>query len=170
MKHFLYHLILGSNLGDRLAHIALAKRLIFEQVGSIEAESSLYETQPWGHEEQPWFINQVIATSSPLEPALMLYAIKKIEKEAGRKPGEKWHERHIDIDIIMAENTVINEENLVIPHPLFHLRNFTLIPLMEIAPNMMHPVLGKTIEELYTESRDQGEVYIFNADEQDNAL
>ena len=80
MKHFLYHLILGSNLGDRLAHIALAKRLIFEQVGSIEAESSLYETQPWGHEDQPWFINQVIATSSPLEPALMLYAIKKIEK------------------------------------------------------------------------------------------
>ena len=65
MKHFLYHLILGSNLGDRLAHIALAKRLIFEQVGSIEAESSLYETQPWGHEDQPWFINQVIATSSP---------------------------------------------------------------------------------------------------------
>ena len=65
---------------------------------------------------------------------------------------------------------MINEENLIIPHPLFHLRNFTLIPLMEIAPNMMHPVLGKTIEELYTESRDQGEVYIFNADEQDNAL
>ena len=170
MKHFLYHLILGSNLGDRVGQIALAKRLIFEQVGSIEAESSMYETQPWGHEEQPWFINQVIATTSPLEPALMLYAVKKIEKEAGRKPGEKWHERHIDIDIILAEDTVINDEKLVIPHPLFHLRNFTLIPLMEIAPNIVHPVLGKTIEELFVESRDQGEVYIFNADEQNDTV
>lgn len=170
MKHFLYHLILGSNLGDRAGQIKLAKRLIFEQIGSIESESSLYETQPWGHEEQPWFINQAIATSSPLEPALMLYAIKKIEKEVGRKPAEKWHERHIDIDIILAENTVVNDEKLTLPHPLFHLRNFTLIPLMEIGANLMHPILGKTVEELFTESRDMGEVFIYNQDEQDNTV
>ena len=170
MKNYQYHLILGSNLGNRTEQLAIAKRRIVEQVGSIDHESSLYETQPWGHEEQPWFINQVIATSSPLEPALMLYAVKKIEKEAGRKPGEKWHERHIDIDIILAEDTVINDEKLVIPHPLFHLRNFTLIPLMEIAPNIVHPVLGKTVEELFVESRDQGEVYIFNADEPNDTV
>ena len=170
MKHFLYHLILGSNLGDRVGQVMLAKQNIFIQVGEIKAESAMYETQPWGHAEQPWFINQVLAVDSPLEPSLMLYTIKKIEKEVGRQPGEKWHERHIDIDILLAEDLVIEEEDLIIPHPLFHLRNFTLIPLMEIGANIIHPVLGKTIEELYLECRDTGEVYIFNADEQDNPL
>lgn len=170
MKHILYHLILGSNLGDRVQQVSLAKHNIFIQVGEIKAESSLYETQPWGHEDQPWFINQVLAVDSPLEPSLLLYTIKKIEKEIGRKPGEKWHERHIDIDILLAEDLVIEEDGLIVPHPLFHLRNFTLIPLMEIGANILHPVLGKTIEELYSECRDTGEVYIFNADEQDNPL
>ncbi|HUR31542.1 MAG TPA: 2-amino-4-hydroxy-6-hydroxymethyldihydropteridine diphosphokinase [Saprospiraceae bacterium] len=170
MKHFLYHLILGSNLGDRVQNLSLAKRLIIEQVGSIESSSSLYETQPWGHEDQPWFLNQVLAVSSPLEPPLMLYAIKKIEKEAGRLPGEKWHARHIDIDILLAEDSIIEEESLIIPHPLFHLRNFTLIPMMEIGASLIHPILGKTIEELYLECRDTGEVYIFNTDEQVESL
>lgn len=170
MENYQYHLILGSNLGNRTEQLAIAKRRIIEQVGSIDHESSLYETQPWGHEEQPWFINQVIAITSPLEPDEMLYSVKKIEKEAGRQPGEKWHERHIDIDILLCGDKVIEEENLHIPHPLFHLRNFTLIPLMEIAANHIHPVLAKTIEELFLESRDMGEVYIFNADEQGNPV
>lgn len=170
MKHFLYHLILGSNLGDRIEQVTRARQLIFVQVGNIQAESSIYETQPWGHEEQPWFINQVISVQSPLEPSLLLYTIKKIEKEVGRKPGEKWHERHIDIDILLAENQVIEEDDLIIPHPLLHLRNFTLIPLLQIGAHLIHPVLGKTIEELYLECRDTGEVYIFNADEQGDAL
>lgn len=170
MKHFLYHLILGSNLGNRVEQIALAKKLIVLQVGNIEAESSLYETQPWGHENQPWFLNQVIATSSPLEPSLMLYTIKKIERETGRLPGEKWHARHIDIDILLAEDLIVEDEDLVIPHPLFHLRNFTLIPLMEIGAGILHPTLGKTIEELYSECRDTGEVYIFNTDDHGDAI
>ena len=170
MKHFLYYLILGSNLGDRIGQIKLAKRLILEKAGEIVEESSFYETQPWGHEDQPWFVNQVIRVDSPLEPAEMLYTLKNIETIAGRKPHEKWHERHIDIDIILQEDRVIDEETLAIPHPLFHLRNFVLIPLMEIAPFVIHPVLGKTIEELYLDCRDTGEVYIFNADEQSHAV
>lgn len=170
MKHYLYHLILGSNLGERVEQIAIARKLIIEKVGNIDNESSLYETQPWGHEEQPWFINQVIAVSSPLEPTEMMYTIKKIEKEAGRLPGEKWHERHIDIDILLFEDKVIEEENLVIPHPLLHLRNFVLIPLIEIAPFLIHPVLGKTMEDLYLDSRDTGEVYIFSADDKVNPV
>lgn len=170
MKHFLYHLILGSNLGDREAQLNNARKLIIQQVGNIEAESAIYETQPWGHEDQPWFLNKAIATSSPLEPSLMLYTIKKIEKETGRLPGEKWHERHIDIDILLAEDVVLDEENLVIPHPLLHLRNFVLIPLMEIGAKLVHPVLGKTIEELYVECRDTGEVYILNANDEGNAI
>ncbi|MEO5906824.1 MAG: 2-amino-4-hydroxy-6-hydroxymethyldihydropteridine diphosphokinase, partial [Saprospiraceae bacterium] len=166
MKHFLYYLILGSNLDDRIGQVTLAKRYITEKAGAIVHESSLYETQPWGHEEQPWFINQVIEVNSPLEPAELLYTLKIIETVVGRKPHEKWHERHIDIDIILNEDTVIDEETLIIPHPLFHLRNFVLIPLMEIAPFLIHPVLGKSIEELYLDCLDTGEVYIFSADEQ----
>lgn len=170
MKHFHYHLILGSNLGDRIGQIKLAKRHITEKAGEIIQESALYETQPWGHEEQPWFINQVIEVNSPLEPAELLYTLKNIETIVGRKPHEKWHERHIDIDIVLHEDKAIDEENLIIPHPLFHLRNFVLIPLMELAPFIIHPVLGKTIEELYLDCRDTGEVYIFNADEQGNTV
>lgn len=170
MKHYTYYLILGSNLGDRIGQLSRAKKLIIEQVGSIENESSLYETQPWGMEDQPWFINQVISISSPLEPPELLYSVKKIEKETGRLPGEKWHARHIDIDILLWDGNVIEEENLSIPHSLLHTRNFTLIPLMEIASNIVHPVLGKTIEELYLESRDTGEVYIFNPDEQGDPI
>lgn len=170
MKHYTYHLILGSNLGDRVGQINQAKKLITEQVGSIQTKSSLYETQPWGMDDQPWFINQVIAISSPLEPSELLYSVKKIERETGRLPGEKWHARHIDIDILLWDGQVIEEEELFIPHPLLHTRNFTLIPLMEIASNFVHPVLGKTIEELYLESRDTGEVYIFNADDQGNPI
>lgn len=170
MKHFLYYLILGSNLDDRIGQIILAKRYITEKAGEIVKESSCYETQPWGHEDQPWFINQAIEVNSPLEPAELLYTLKKIETMVGRKPHEKWHERHIDIDIILNDDTIIDEETLVIPHPLFHLRNFVLIPLMEIVPYMIHPILGKTIEELYLDCRDTGEVSIFNADEQGHSV
>ena len=170
MKHFTYYLILGSNLGDRVGQINKAKKLITEQVGSIQTESALYETQPWGMEDQPWFINQVISISSPLEPSELLYSVKKIEKESGRLPGEKWHARHIDIDILLWDGQVIEEIDLFIPHPLLHTRNFTLVPLMEIAPNFVHPLLSKTIEELYLESRDTGEVYIFNADDQGDPI
>lgn len=165
MKNYPYHLILGSNLGDRIGQISHAKQLIIEQVGNIIAESSVYETQPWGVEDQPWFINQVIAISSPLEPDELIYSVKKIEKQAGRLPNEQWHARHIDIDILLAGDLVLEQEGLTIPHPLFHTRNFTLIPLMEIGANLIHPLLGISIEELYLECRDTGEVYIFNADE-----
>ncbi len=170
MEHYLYYLILGSNLGDKMNQLARAKELIVLRIGDIKRESSLYETQPWGHEDQPWFINQVFCISSPLQPAELLYTIKNIEKETGRLPGEKWHERHIDIDILLAGTNVIDENDLVIPHPLLELRNFVLIPLMEIACNTVHPVLNKTIEELYLECRDTGEVYILNPDEQDDAV
>ena len=170
MEYNHYYLILGSNLGDKMNQLALARKLIILRVGDIKSESSLYETQPWGHEEQPWFMNQVIGVSSPLEPTELLYTIKNIEKETGRLPGEKWHERHIDIDILLAGTQIIDKDDLVIPHPLLQLRNFVLVPLMEIACNTLHPVLNQTIEELYMECQDRGEVYIFNPDEQDDAV
>ncbi|MBK9981563.1 MAG: 2-amino-4-hydroxy-6-hydroxymethyldihydropteridine diphosphokinase [Saprospiraceae bacterium] len=170
MHTSIYHLSLGSNLGDRIAQLNQAKNLIATQLGTIKAESKIYETQPWGYDDQPWFLNQAIALSSTLESTDVLKAIKLIEIQAGRIPGEKWHARHIDIDILLHGDEVINTENLTIPHPLFHERNFALIPLMDIASQIVHPVLQQTIEELYLDCRDSGEVYIFNADEQDNAV
>ncbi len=170
MSKYTYHLSLGSNLGDRAAQLRSAKELISYDIGPIVAESSVYETQPWGIEDQPWFLNQVIAVSSPFEPNEVLQTIKRIEVKTGRTPGEKWHARHIDIDILLCGEKVINDDDLIIPHPHFHDRNFTLVPLMEIASQLMHPRLQKTIEELYMECADTGEVYIFNADEQDHSL
>jgi 2-amino-4-hydroxy-6-hydroxymethyldihydropteridine diphosphokinase len=170
MQHFHYYLILGSNLGDRLAQLRVASKYIVEKAGEIISESSIYETQPWGHEDQPWFLNQALHILSPLEPSELMYTIKNIEKEAGRLPNEKWHERHIDIDILWYDQQAYQNDDLIIPHPMLHLRNFALIPLMEIAPFLVHPHLGKTVEELYQESRDPGEVYIFGADEPGDAI
>jgi 2-amino-4-hydroxy-6-hydroxymethyldihydropteridine diphosphokinase len=170
MSLYTYHLSMGSNLGDRLAQLKTAKELIISSLGPVVTESSVYETQPWGFEDQPWFLNQSIAVTSALEPREVLHLIKQIEIKTGRTPSEKWHARHIDIDILLAGDKVMEEEDLQIPHPHFHKRNFALVPLMEIASQMMHPILQKTIEDLYLECRDTGEVYIFNADEQDNPL
>ena len=170
MQHFDYYLILGSNLGDRTNQLSRAKRLIIERAGEIISESHMYETQPWGHEDQPWFINQVVHISSPLEPPELLFTCKNIEQETGRLPAEKWHARHIDIDILLYDHQVYEHSDLVIPHPMIQHRNFVLIPLMEIAPYYLHPVLNKTIEEIYMESRDQGEVYIFNADDHGDSV
>ena len=166
MKKNIYYLIIGSNLGDRLNQLSLAKKRIVQEVGTLIAESGIYETQPWGFEDQPWFLNQVLKVDSPDPPREVLKKIKSIEIETGREPGEKWHARHIDIDILLCGNLVINDQDLRIPHPQLPSRNFVLVPLMEVAPELIHPVIGRTIEELYFESKDTGEVYIFNPDEQ----
>lgn len=170
MKTSIYHLSLGSNLGDRADQIKHAKTLISKTLGSITAESRIYETEPWGYGDQPWFLNQVIALSSAANPEDVLRMIKEIEVQTGRIPGEKWHARHLDIDILLNGDHLIQTDHLIIPHPHFHERNFTLLPLMDIASQAIHPGLQKTIEELYLECRDSGEVYIFNADEQDDSL
>jgi len=170
MPTYTYHLSLGSNLGDRLAELKKAKELISSEIGTILLESSIYETEPWGIKDQPWFLNQVIAVSSTLEPKEVLRKIKNIEVIVGRTPGEKWNARHIDIDILLQGDKVTDNGDPIIPHPHFHNRNFTLIPFMEIASQEMHPLLHLTIEELYMSCKDTGEVYIFNADEQDNPL
>ncbi len=170
MTQFTYYLILGSNLGDRVNQLSLAKKMIVEEVGSIKGESGIYETQPWGYDDQPWFLNQVTEVSSSKTPQVVLQLIKKIEVKAGRTPGEKWHARHIDIDILLCGDTVLQVDGLTMPHPLMHTRNFVLVPLMDLAPGLLHPLLGKTIEELYLDCRDTGEVYIFSADEQGNPL
>ena len=164
------HLIIGSNLGDRTAQMQRAKALIKRDIGPIIKESQLYETQPWGYPDQPWFLNQVLEITTSESPENILAHLKQIEKEVGRTPAEKWHARHIDVDILFLGHLVINREGIIIPHPHLHERNFVLVPLMDLIPECVHPVLGKTIEELYLDCRDRGEVYIFNPDEQGRSV
>lgn len=165
-----YHLIIGSNLGSRPDQLAMARQQLQTRIGDILRQSQIYETQPWGFEDQPWFLNQAILIETPLEPIAMLHQLKLIEAACGRQPGEKWHARHLDIDILLRGDLIWNQDGLIIPHPLLHTRNFVLVPLLDIAAESIHPVFGKTIEELYEECRDTGEVYIFSPDEQDNPV
>jgi 2-amino-4-hydroxy-6-hydroxymethyldihydropteridine diphosphokinase len=167
MKNHIYHLITGSNLGERVRQLSRAEELIGEDIGIIKRKSGIYETQPWGYEDQPWFLNEVLEVSSPKTPQEVLKIIRNIELKAGRLLNEKWHARHIDIDLLFCGDLVIENLELTIPHPLLHTRNFVLVPLMDLIPEFMHPKLEKTIEELYLDCRDNGEVYIFNADEQE---
>jgi 2-amino-4-hydroxy-6-hydroxymethyldihydropteridine diphosphokinase len=170
MEKHIYHLVLGSNLGNRPQQLASAIKMLSEKAGTVNEESQIYETQPWGFDDQPWFLNQAVSLQSNLAPLDLLDELKSIEKQLGREPGEKWHARHIDIDILLDGPMVFQHERLTIPHPHLQERNFVLIPLMDLIPNFIHPVLEKTIEELYLESRDIGEVYIFNADDQSDPL
>jgi 2-amino-4-hydroxy-6-hydroxymethyldihydropteridine diphosphokinase len=170
MKKRTYHLIIGGNLGDRVARLAQARTLLAEKAGEIVNVSAIYETEPWGYTEQPLFLNQAIEMHSSKTPLIFLETIKDIEKEVGRTKAEKWHARTMDIDILLCGDEIVKQDRLEVPHPLLHERNFVLIPLMEIAADLIHPILKKSIEDIYTESRDKAEVYIFNQDEQENTV
>jgi 2-amino-4-hydroxy-6-hydroxymethyldihydropteridine diphosphokinase len=143
-------LLLGSNLGDRLANLDEAKR----QLGNVVASSSVYETAAWGNTNQGSFLNQVVQIDSKLSPENLLKRIQDIETSMGRKRLEKWGPRLIDIDILFYGNQIINSDNLIVPHPEIQNRRFALTPLAEIAPSFLHPVLKKTISTLLKECKD----------------
>ena len=143
----LVYLSLGSNVGDREAQLqdALAK---LAAVGSVVATSSFYETEPVEFTQQPWFLNCAIALETNKTPEQLMAAILRIEEEMGRRRVQKKGPRSIDIDILLFGDTIINYPELTIPHPAMHQRRFVLEPLAEIAPELLHPVLKKTIGEL----------------------
>ncbi len=142
------YLGIGSNLGSRGDNCLMAISLLEASGLRIVKRSSMHETMPWGVTDQPEFINMAVEAETELSPRELLTLIKKIESDMGRQPGIKWGPRTIDIDILFYENKRICETDLFVPHPLIHEREFVLRPLSEIAPDMMHPVLGKTIKEL----------------------
>ena len=147
-KHNAY-LLLGSNLGNREKYIADAVNLLHKNVGEILKVSSIYETAAWGKTDQPGFLNIALELSTVLNPLQLLETVLKIEADLGRVRYEKWGERLIDIDIILYGDMVINEVGkLQIPHPEMQYRKFVLLPLAEIAPAVIHPVLKKPISEL----------------------
>lgn len=156
------YLSIGSNIGNRKDNLRAAVALIHKEVGKIARESRLYETEPWGNTTQDPFINQVVMANTTLEPRDLLTAISRIERELGRDRGEKWGPRVIDIDILFYGKRVIRDKGLEIPHPELHKRNFVLVPLMEIAGELVHPILNKQIDELFMECEDLSEVVMLD--------
>jgi 2-amino-4-hydroxy-6-hydroxymethyldihydropteridine diphosphokinase len=142
------HIGIGSNIGDRLANCLAAIDLLGQNGQTMLKCSSSYETEPWGVEDQPRFINMAIEIQTDLPPQGLLCLLKKIEKNLGRVHTSRWGPRLIDLDILLYENLVITERELQIPHPSMHERVFVLQPLAEISPEKVHPVLLKRIDEL----------------------
>jgi 2-amino-4-hydroxy-6-hydroxymethyldihydropteridine diphosphokinase len=158
------YLLTGSNLGDRVMYLKNASKLISERIGTIVKISGFYETAAWGRVAQPDYVNQAIEILTLLSPAELLKTILSIESELGRTRWSKWESRIIDIDILFYESKIIKTENLTVPHPLLHKRNFALIPMLEIAPYKKHPVFKKNIEELYEESEDPLDVMMIETE------
>lgn len=147
----IYTLLLGSNIGDKMRYLQFSKELIEKKCGRIMAASSIHETKAWGKEDQDDFLNQVILVESELEPLDFLDELQEIEMALGRQRIEKWGPRTIDLDIICLEDQIIDSERLQVPHPGLAERTFALEPLVEIAPEWMHPQLHKTAKKLLEE-------------------
>lgn len=148
-------LLLGTNSGDRKKNLDTALRSIADEAGTINRMSSVYETDAWGITEQPAFYNQVAEIETALDAHSLLTTILSIEKKMGRVRREKWGERIIDIDILFFGSEVVNSDALTIPHPQLAFRKFTLVPLCELIPDFIHPVLQKTIAELLSSCTDE---------------
>jgi 2-amino-4-hydroxy-6-hydroxymethyldihydropteridine diphosphokinase len=154
--------LLGSNLGDRGKNLDDAVSAIDHSVGKVVQKSHFYLTEAWGKSGQPDFYNQVILVETIWNPLQVLDRLLEIEKGLGRERFVKWEARLIDIDILFCGDLVMDSERLKLPHPLIAKRNFTLVPLLELAPDLVHPTLGKTIQELYIETLDPLEVLMLD--------
>ncbi len=139
------YLGLGSNLGQRLEQLQRAVESLQAEGLRICRSSSVYESPPWGYTEQPSFLNAVIEIESELEPAALLAVCRQTERELGRIPRPRWQAREIDIDILLIEELVVREPELTVPHPHLHERDFALIPLLEIAPDLTDPTNGERL-------------------------
>lgn len=154
----LVYLSLGSNLGDRGSNLDKALEFLTQRL-TVNKVSALYETEPVGNTDQPPFLNMVCEVSTRLEPIGLLTLVKGIESKLGRIPGGVNAPRPIDIDILLYGSQVIGTPNLVIPHPRLNERAFVLVPLVEIAPSVVHPVSGRTVKELLAELKEEQGVF-----------
>ncbi|MDD5724418.1 MAG: 2-amino-4-hydroxy-6-hydroxymethyldihydropteridine diphosphokinase [Syntrophales bacterium] len=150
---------IGSNMGNPAANCAVAERHISDRGGvTVLRRSSLYRTQPVGFEEQAWFVNGVIEVRTALRPRPLMDVILGVEDEMGRIRNEKWGPRIIDIDVLFYGQAVIEEKDLVIPHPRLHERRFVLVPMNEIAPHVIHPAFGVSVRGLLDRLQDTNTV------------
>ena len=144
------YLGLGTNLGDKEANLHAALKQIKEQIGNIVSLSSFYVSEPWGFESKNSFVNAVCEVKTCLQPLQILKITQNIERELGRTHktiNGIYNDRLIDIDILMYDNRVIKTPELSIPHPLICERHFVIEPLIEIAPELTHPITGKKLKE-----------------------
>ena len=155
MKEHTVYLALGTNLGDRAANLKQAIASLTPQL-EVKAKSGVYETPPWGFEDQPKFLNQVLKAKTYLDPEPLLKHLKRLEIALGRKESFPNGPRLIDIDILFYDDLVLNKPSLVLPHPRLHERAFVLLPLMEIAPELRHPVTQKSVREMAEQSNTVG--------------
>lgn len=146
---------IGSNLGNRKENCLKAIASLSARGVVIRKQSTPVETEPWGVEEQPGFINMAVEIETVMAPRELLDALKKIEGELGRQITYRWGPRIIDLDILLYGDFVADEPDLKIPHPLMHLREFVLRPLSGIAPEVVHPILKKTVKSLLAGLRKQ---------------
>jgi 2-amino-4-hydroxy-6-hydroxymethyldihydropteridine diphosphokinase len=157
LKPVTIYLSLGSNMGDRWHNLERALHLLARKM-AIVMVSSTYDTAPVGNTRQPRFLNLACEATTSLTPKELLTFIKEIEAAMGRQPGPRNSPRHIDIDILFYGGNVINNADLILPHPRLTERAFVLVPLAEIAPDFLHPVIGKKIRQILANLK-------FNADE-----
>lgn len=148
------YLLIGGNMGQILNTLATARAAIEREIGHITKVSALYQTAAWGLADQPDFVNQVLLVETGLSANACLRLMLEIEQKLGRIRKIKNGPRAIDIDLLFFNRDIIDEPALQVPHPLLHTRNFTLYPLVEIAPEFVHPVLKESIKVLLQKSPD----------------
>lgn len=148
MASTLAYLLLGSNLGNRKARLTQARRDLATTAGHITAASALYETAAWGLEDQPAFLNQVLAIETELSAPALLAACLAAEQQQQRERIVRWAARTLDVDILLFGQEIIDSPSLTVPHPALPGRRFALVPLAEIAPQLVHPALHLTVTEL----------------------
>jgi 2-amino-4-hydroxy-6-hydroxymethyldihydropteridine diphosphokinase len=144
------YLSLGSNIGDRVKNLGRALELLEDAV-QIQRVSSVWETEPWGLSDQPWFLNIVCRGETDLSPHQLIGLIEKIERQLGRRRTIRYGPRTIDIDILLYNERIVRDPGLEIPHPRLAERAFVLFPLSEVAPDAIHPATGKSVDEMLAE-------------------
>ncbi|MFZ0283007.1 MAG: 2-amino-4-hydroxy-6-hydroxymethyldihydropteridine diphosphokinase [Bacteroidales bacterium] len=153
---------LGTNLGDRETILNEAIEHLIKSAGDVISLSAIYETEPWGFQSENKFLNMVVGLRTMLNPDALLKRVMNIEAKLGRiRTGEGYSSRTIDIDILLYNDLVINKPDLKIPHPLIRERRFVLVPLCDVAPDLVHPVFKKTIASLLKECKDDIQVKWF---------
>lgn len=158
------YISLGSNKGDRIGYVQQAASLLGADGGiTIVRTSAFYETEPWNMNTQTWFVNAVVEVKTKYSPKELLSVCQRIEKQLGRtaKETKDYEDRTIDIDILFYNKDIINEDDLIIPHKYVHLRAFTLVPMLELNSEFIHPVLHKNIVEMHNDLENPEMVFLY---------
>lgn len=154
------YLGLGSNKGERISFIEKAVSEIGNLPGTeIFTRAGIYETEPWGNIEQDDYLNTVIGINTTMNSEELLKELKRIEKHIGRMENKKWSEREIDIDLLFYGDDIIDNDNMIVPHGHIDKRRFVLVPMNEIAPDLIHPVFKKSISQLLDSTTDNLKVF-----------